>query len=416
MRLSISIIVELRISLNFSVAMQRDLRSIIMKKKQFWIAAYLGMVMMVSGCSSSSSHDDRVTKATVIKNYSNIVYASYEDSLTKAQDLLVAVQALVDAPSEETLEAAKAAWIAARIPYGQTEGYRFSDGPIDNDEGPEGRINAWPIDESYIDYVNGNASSGIVNDTSVEITSENLLALNQSHSDEEVATGYHAIEFLLWGQDLSDGAGAGQRSFTDYSSAENHVRRGQYLIAITQILVSDLQTLVDAWAPGGGSYRTEFEQLSENEAITRIFKGIATLAASELSQERMNAALVVKSKEFEHSCFSDTTNTDLEQNAQSIVNVYLGSYQRSNGSIVSGASLYELVKQTNSDLANSCRTNVLAGLSAVQDIPSPFDQQILNEASSGYQRISTAVDIVTNSGATLVDAGAALGLTINTDI
>ncbi|TIN63595.1 MAG: peptidase, partial [Mesorhizobium sp.] len=53
----------------------------------------------------------------VIKTYSDIALAKYEDSLTTAQALDKAVDALLAAPSVETLNAARDAWKASRVPY-----------------------------------------------------------------------------------------------------------------------------------------------------------------------------------------------------------------------------------------------------------------------------------------------------------
>ena len=74
----------------------------------------------------------------------------YEDALTTAKALDQAVDALIAKPSAETLAAAREAWKAARIPYQQTEVYRFGNAIVDD---WEGRVNAWPLDEGLIDYV-----------------------------------------------------------------------------------------------------------------------------------------------------------------------------------------------------------------------------------------------------------------------
>src|SRR5581483_11608158 len=89
-------------------------------------------------------------KHAVVTNYAALVCAATKDSLAAARNLKTAVDVLLTKPSERSLNAAREAWLAARVPYDQTEAFRFYDGPIDQ---VEGKINAWPIDESYIDYV-----------------------------------------------------------------------------------------------------------------------------------------------------------------------------------------------------------------------------------------------------------------------
>ena len=90
------------------------------------------------------------TPAAVLKHYAELAQAKYSDSLSTAQALDKAIDALIAKPSEATLKAAKAAWIAARVPYQQSEVYRFGNPIVDE---WEGKVNAWPLDEGLIDYV-----------------------------------------------------------------------------------------------------------------------------------------------------------------------------------------------------------------------------------------------------------------------
>ena len=94
--------------------------------------------------------------ADVLATYADIALAGYEDSLITAKALDAAIDALIANPSEETLTAAREAWKAARIPYQQTEAFRFGNPIVDE---WEGRVNAWPLDEGLIDYVDAGYGS-----------------------------------------------------------------------------------------------------------------------------------------------------------------------------------------------------------------------------------------------------------------
>ena len=59
--------------------------------------------------------------AAVLDNYADIAFAKYTDSLTAGQTLLAAVNDLAENPSAEASKTAKDAWLAARVPYQQTE-------------------------------------------------------------------------------------------------------------------------------------------------------------------------------------------------------------------------------------------------------------------------------------------------------
>lgn len=163
-----------------------------------FISTLFAIVLLSTSCEKDATNS---LENTAIKSYSEIVFATYEDSYTEAVKLQTAIKIFITTPTSGTFELAKAAWKSARIPYGQTEAFRFYGGPIDNDEGPEGLINGWPMDESFLDYVEGNLTAGLINNPTKypAITKELLESLNEKESETQIMTGYHAIEFLLWG-------------------------------------------------------------------------------------------------------------------------------------------------------------------------------------------------------------------------
>ena len=305
-------------------------------------------------------------KAAVLDNYADIALAKYSDSLTTAQTLLVAVNELTENPSAEALQTAKDAWFAARVPYQQTEVYRFGNAIVDD---WEGKVNAWPLDEGLIDYVDASyggatdeneyAVLNVVANSSFTLSGEtvdatditpDLLegALHEADGVEaNVATGYHAVEFLLWGQDLNGhGAGAGNRPWTDYAmgaacTGGNCDRRGDYLTAATELLVSDLEWIVAQWQDGGDA-RTQLTA-DENAGISTILTGMGSLSYGETAGERMRLGVMLNDPEEEHSCFAANTHNDHFYNAVGIRNVYLGSYTGIDGTVVSGESLSSLV-------------------------------------------------------------------------
>lgn len=352
-------------------------------------------------------------KAAVVAHYADMVYAGYQDAYAAALTLQAALAAFVADPNETTHQAAKAAWLAAREPYGQTEAFRFYGGPIDGAGGPEGLINAWPLDEAYIDYVEGAPAAGIINNTAdyPQIGPELLESLNESGAEENISVGYHAIEFLLWGQDLS-ADGQGNRPFTDYTTAPNAERRGQYLLAAGELLAGHLGQLVAAWAPGSDNYRAAFLAQEPNVALRQMLTGIGVLSKSELSGERLFVAYDNQNQEDEHSCFSDNTHRDIINNAQGIDNVLRGQYTRPDGTVISGPSLLSLL--TAQDPALSAQVGALAdtALAAVGQIHVPFDQAIVT--AEHRPAVLAAVNALQDLGDALAQAAGVLGLQINT--
>lgn len=353
----------------------------------------------------------------VLTHYASLVYANYEDTLNSARTLQQAIDAFLANPSAETQQAAQKAWRAAREFYGQTEAFRFYGGPIDDDNGPEGRINAWPMDESFVDGVEGNPSAGLINDRSFAISKESLSGQNERGGEENIATGYHAIEFLLWGQDFNDN-GPGNRSYTDFvdgkagGTKNNADRRRQYLKVVTELLIDDLTTLTKAWRPGSKlNYRARFVEGGE-ESLRKIFVGLGSLSRVELAGERLEVALNSQDQEDEHSCFSDNTHRDAVSDALGIENVWLGRYRRADGTTLQGPSLKDLVAAHDATLAERTSAQIARSVAAANAIQAPFDREIVGgKDAPGRQRIQATVDSLVQQSKDLVAAANAIGIT-----
>ncbi len=350
-----------------------------------------------------------------VDTYAEGVHASYLASVESASVMDAAIDALVADPTEATLTAAREAWLAARDDYGPTEAFRFYGGPIDDEEtGPEGLINAWPMDEAYIDYVDGDPEAGIVNDpdTYPTIDAALLESLNEDGGETNISTGWHAIEFLLWGQDLSD-EGPGARPASDYADAPNADRRGQYLTTASELLVGHLSDLVDAWAPDvDDNYRAEFLALEPTDAMTNIVTGIGELSRGELAGERMNVAYSERSQEDEHSCFSDNTTADIVNNARGIQMVLTAAYPGG----VEGTSVLDAIRAEDGDLADRLEGEVAASVAAVEAIPAPFDQHLADgvpDSDPGRASVLVGIEALEAQTPTIVSSAEALGLTVN---
>ena len=305
-------------------------------------------------------------KRAVLETYSNIAYAGYEDSLITARTLQNAIATFLANPTDDTLAAAKTAWIAARVPYQQTEVYRFGNAVVDD---WEGKVNAWPLDEGLIDYVDAGAygsesdenefyvanivaNAGLtIGGVAIDASNIDASLVESLHEigdvEANVATGYHAIEFLLWGQDLNGaGPGPGARPVTDYDTENcsngNCDRRGAYLTATTALLVSDLADMVVEWAPDGGA-RAGLLEGDADVGLGAILTGMGSLSFGELAGERIQLGLLLHDPEEEHDCFSDNTHNSHFYDQAGIANVYRGSYTRIDGTTVTGVSLAFLV-------------------------------------------------------------------------
>ncbi|MDN5566876.1 MAG: imelysin [Psychrobacter sp.] len=336
---------------------------------------------------SSTPNAEQANIDRLLISYADMAHSAYKDSLDTAKLLQTAVNTYVDSPNEANLEAAKAAYKAARLPYSQTEVFRFDEGfvaandkrALSSIDAWEGQVNAWPLDEALIDYVSDsyegeyNSQDNIINSDSISvgslkqdtstITPELLIEMNEvGGSEANVTTGYHAIEFLLWGQDINGvGEGAGMRPVSDYLTADGQCtsgdtvntdassceRRGQYLKAATQLLVDDLTMMESQWQPESvDTLRSDMIARRDSNAVRQVMYQMGSLALGELASQRMQVAFVTGSTEDEHDCFSDLTHLSYANNARGIQNIFNGNYKTVAGKSVGGYGIKQYLIDT----------------------------------------------------------------------
>jgi putative iron-regulated protein len=401
-------------------------------------AAAILCVGLTAGLGISHAVADSSPK-DVLKVYADIAQAGYTDSVDTARTLKLAVDAFLVKPTEDNLRAARAAWIAARIPYMQTEAYRFGNAIVDD---WEGKVNAWPLDEGLIDYVASSYGTespenelyvaNVIANTSLtiggkkldtsKITKELLAEKLQEAGGVEanVATGYHAVEFLLWGQDLNGtGPGNGARPASDFDTKKctngNCARRAQYLRAVTDLLVDDLAWMAAQWAPGGEARKT-IEGGSDEAGLTAIMTGLGSLSYGELAGERMKLGLMIHDPEEEHDCFSDNTHASHFFDALGIRNVYLGTYRRADRSIVTGPSVSDLVKAKAPEVDAEVRVKLDATMDAMNAMylraltTESYDQMIGEGNAEGNAVVQKVVDALLDQTKSIERAVAALEL------
>ena len=395
-----------------------------------------GAVLMATGLTVTAAPAERA----VLDHYADLAHAMYQDSLTTAQALERAVDTLIAKPTEANLSAARAAWKAARVPYQQTEAYRFGNAIVDE---WEGKVNAWPLDEGLIDYVaagygsdsdeNAYYTANVIANprlmlSGVEIDAtritKQLLAETLHEVDEveaNVATGYHAVEFLLWGQDLNGtGPGAGNRPASDFDTKNcswgNCDRRAAYLKAATGLLVDELNWMTAQWAEGGEARRVLMEGDARQGVVT-ILTGMGSLSYGELAGERMKLGVMLHDPEEEHDCFSDNTHNSHYYDALGVKNVYTGRYTRVDGTTLSGPSLADLVAAKDAGADRNLRDHLDATLAKMRVLVESaekedvaYDQLLGADNPEGNAKIMAAVNALVAQTRAIEGAVAALDL------
>lgn len=397
-----------------------------MNAKTVLVQSIAASLLIASGSTVAA----QVTKQQVVEHYADVAHAVFADSVTTAKTLDVKIDEFLKSPSADKLEEVKQAWLDSRVPYQQSEVFRFGNAIVDD---WEGQLNAWPLDEGLIDYVatdyqyelgNEGAAANIIANTSLQIgaskldvakiTPELLADLNEvGGSEANVASGYHAIEFLLWGQDLNGtNAGAGQRAYTDFvvgsECTNGHCdRRGEYLKAAADLLVQDLEWMEKQWsAEVKGNYRETLLNDSADNGLRKMLFGMGSLSLGELAGERMKVALEANSTEDEHDCFSDNTHNSHYYNEQGIYNVYTGLYKREDGTLLSGPSIADLVAQKDKQAAKEIqkqfdvtRNQVGKLVTSAEKNNQHFDQLIAAGNAQGNTLVNdTIMSLVAQTG------------------
>jgi putative iron-regulated protein len=343
--------------------------------------AVSGSILFSANAVQIPYKNNELLNKAVLNNYANLAELNYTDSLVGAKKLEKEIKKFVklartNSPlASKQFNKVKNTWtMQARMPYGQSEIFRFYNGPIDFEpiddgvdtylerigfEGVEGLMNAWPLDELYIDYVVEDTNAGLINNRSIKLSKDVLVSMNEREGEKNISTGYHAIEFLLWGQDrsLTD---AGNRPYTDYvngGTAKNQDRRRTYLTLLADLLTDHLESVTSQWTKGNENYRVEFLNRNSEDALTDIFTSMISMAGDELKSERIENAFLLEDQEEEHSCFSDQTINDIYTNALGVKNLYLGEYEAFNSNkAISGKGITDLVSFINPELDQRIKT------------------------------------------------------------
>ena len=405
------------------------------------------------------------TEEENLNTYALIADANYKDAVKDAKALQAAIQTFAKHPTETTYKAARNAWLTSRESYGTTEIFRLSNGPIDTEDGwlgqayggPEGQINSWPLDENLIDYTidaNYKRTSGNIIDTKgvftpggedakpidvTHITPAVLSELNEDGGDANVATGYHAIEFLLWGQDqdyhnmiedkVTHGAmTAGERPLSDFTTDTYAQRRLDYLKAASDLLVADLSMVSSAWDAkvngNDGLYRAALQDkltgankgknIPTATALKQIFSGMGVFVKSELANERIAVAVLTPSEEDEHSCFSDNTHRDIALNYQGFKNVLMGQYK---GKKV-GPSFFDNVPAEEQTKIKKLMADIEKRIAKVNKLAATkmhFDYQIHPENTDSVQNIVTLKNELRRLGDQMISVAKAYDISLTTN-
>ena len=347
-----------------------------------------------------------------IERYAVVAYESYQAASAAAHDFQDAVSALVDEPTDTTLASARGAWLKVRAAYMATECFRFYGGPIDGPGSASlgsalARLDPWPIDESFVDGVMAHPDGGLIGDPKIAITRQTLRQPPGGTNPTHAATGFHVIEFLLWGPDKNPGSDQSRRA-TDFQAGGPHHadRRRLFLQTATKLLVEDLDELTAAWTPKKpDNYAAQFLALDPREALGRMLSGMAILADQEIARQRLLGALDDRIRANPLGRYSLHTNDDFTADLDGIQILWTGDDRQSYGTGLDG-----IVQSLDPGLALEMDRRLAAAKAALRLLDKPFDHVLSAPPDSpSWTKVARAAVAFHALAHTIQDIGAAAG-------
>ena len=131
--------------------------------------------------------------------------------------------------------------------------------------------------------------------------------------------------------------------------------------------------------------------------VVAILTGMGSLSYGEQAGERMRLGLMLHDPEEEHDCFSDNTYNSHYYDGLGIRNVYLGRYVRTDGSVVEGPSVSELVAEADpavdADLRQSLDATMaaLGAIKTVGEAGTSYDQLLASGNAAGDALLMSAI-------------------------
>ncbi|MFM1897568.1 MAG: hypothetical protein RLZZ385_2642 [Pseudomonadota bacterium] len=264
--------------------------------------------------------------------YIDQAIVAYRVAVASAENLQEAVDRLLDAPGEQTLVAARQAWLQAHDDYAATSLHQyFLQALVSGNNSGLGidlslerlhyQLDHWPILAGYIDYLDGYPDSGLVSDITVPLSRESISLQHGAFDLAEALLGFHPVEFLLWGE-VRPGA-SGQRPYTDYMedtelTAEQAAeglqltqmtsnRRRQLLDLVTVSLLQDVQAMQQLWTRNRNTLRDMAEGLTGPRQLALLLDAMTAVVTEELMVKSLSPLLNGDHESSLHSPYSQSS-------------------------------------------------------------------------------------------------------------
>jgi len=315
------------------------------------------------GCASPAV-DDTAQRAVMHDLAYEVMLPIVGEIEAEATKLSASVGALCDAPTDDTLKAAQAAWRAARKPWKRSEPFRF--GPAE-DLRLGAALDFWPARPDTIEAA--------ITAAPEPVTPEHIASLGTS------SKGLPALEYLIF--DPMGGNAAVLASLGAADPAAQH--RCGYARALAETLEIDAKALNKAWSPEGDAFVDQVANAGRGSALfpssqDGLSKVINVLAAfmQQANETKLStplgAATGTPDPNLVESPYSDNSIDDLLANVDGVEDLYLGKHGEH-----SGKGLTELVVARSSAIDATVKKSLADARAKVAALPAPLRTSVTGD-------------------------------------
>ena len=338
----------------------------------------VSLCLISVGCGQPSAPEligddssNRFSESLFLEFYSHSAAVRSQLLITQTKNLQEAVTAFLFDPNLDNLDAAQRVWLSAHQSFLEANFYVSATKPgmPSAASGSAGQlphmIDAWPMQEGFLDSLQLYPTSGIINDLTLSIDEQTLRNQHGITAAEEVSLGFHAIEFLLWARPITDFPVQSELTADQQNDGLrlhqlSNNRRRETLRLIVKLLHDDIV---------GQNQQPAAEAPQPATATTHNLRGAIQACTEALQSMQRELLLLTPGDEASgHSRFSNSSAQDLLTYMQTLVFVYSDP-----------GRLHELFESLDPELASQFATLAKATLQRLTELDAKLDPSTLLE-------------------------------------